>query len=1151
MDFFNSLSQIAKNKDNFAKWEEQQRHEQAQREELYKRRRYSDEELAHAKALGQNVMDVVDIMDNHSESVAENVETALEPIVAGIPLLTAFGSAVAYAKLIANPMYKKIWAVEDKLANNEEAQKLCDKITKFNEQNGKKNPYFGPWQLTHENSIKKIKDRNLKAEAMKIFKQFRKETAQFRHKDIMGRWGAVAAFFISFVAANIYAAKLQVDSSKIARFQAREALKNPKAFVDYTPEQIEKAKQEIAEHPELKKKSRKEKLNTSMLPSIINLFKDRKAYKKAIKNDTDESKIVTRELTPEELIQAKKDKEVLQRTVRLINNEAEKYSQNMEVASQVLINGTPFLGAGVGLLVSTIMNKTGVLKKIIGNTVDKTGSEKTKELYKEFSELKENAPGYHLKWRKFYNSFMEDVKNISAQQAENTIRKSRKAPKDIIKTVKGMLIGATAHKWGRKGIIGGIGTLVTGFAGLLIGLKLQKSASRAGRYTAKRELEKDPRNFIGYTEEDYEEVKDIKNTQKPGSKIKEYAMFIPTVIKQYYAYQKYKNNELKENKLLQEQLQKQDVTEEQLRDAKNLQRKLFNTFEKVDDNSQTYSESMEAAVDIAQPIVAYGGMLALVSPFIYIGAQIKKGKISGAKVLDKAAGFFSKSSEKLKSKWFKKYLTNVEKNIPHKIQSIDVKHKPAAVLMKGIDLQNDSVYEIVSKTFKNLKNSTTELRKLPESEQNLQFYNFRETLKSYLMLKDKNMAEKIDEVLEEISWANAGTRADMLDILLNPKNIKNMSKENYDKAYSKLRRIIENSIDREKIETLYSTIHEILKDIPFADLEKEISKLYDEIPQLKELVSKNKIDSAFKTLKEAIKEPSKLMFEYKMNNMIDNLFSQKNVTEAAAAIEKLSNTIKDIPGMINKNPALSGLLGAIKAKTVPVNNDILVELKKLNIEIKPVNGEITLEEAINLYSKGKDKIKALKIKDYYNNMPEQFRNPKNSLKSFKEHIEKLTDEQFAQQMENIGFSSMNKETMLKILPKVEKILDNIPKEEMQKILTTLIKEFNEHPDEFIKLVKTGKIGNILMTPGLKKALAAIGVSWTVFTLAITYAIESWLADMQLKAGRLGVMKAIESLEDPRYYANVEPTEQKDKPQTSPAFEAESNLLARINKYPLK
>ena len=1143
MDFFNSLSQIAKNKDNFNKWEEQQHHEKTKREELYKRHQYSDEELAHAKALGKNIMDVVDIMDNHSESVAENVETALEPIVAGIPMLTAFGSLGAYIKFVLTPTAKKIYAVEEKLVDKEEAKKLCEKITKFNEQNGKKNPYFSQWYLTSENRIKKIKDPQLKTEAMKIYKQFRQETAKFRHTRQMGAYGAIAAFLLSFIGANIYAAKLQVDSSKIARYQAREALKDPKAFVDYTPEQIEKAKQEIADHPELKKKSRKEKLNTGMIPSIINLFKDRKAYKNAIKNDTDESKIVTRELTPEELIQAEKDKEVLQRTVRLINNEAEKYSQNMEVASQVLINGTPLLGAGVGLLVSAIMNKTGALKKIVGNYENKNGSEKTKTLYKEFSELKENAPGYHVKWKNLFTSMMEDVDKIPAQGAEIVSRK----PKNLMKKFKNILTSLTAHKWGRKGIIGFAGSVVTGFAGLLIGLKLQKSASRAGRYTAKRELEKDPRNFIGYTQEEYEEVKDVKNPQKPGSKIKEYAMFIPTVIKQYYAYEKYKNNELKENKLLQEQLQKQDVTEEQLRDAKNLQRKLFNTFEKVDDNSQTYSESMEAAVDIAQPMVVYGGLLTMISPFIYIGAQIKKGKISGAKVLDKVTGFFSKSSEKLKSKWFKKYLSNVEKNIPHKVQGTNATYKPAAVLMQGIDLQKDSVSQIVSKAFKNLRNSTTELRKLPETEQNHQLYNFRETLKSYLILKDKNMAEKIDKILEKINWTDADTRADMLDILLNPQAIKNMPKENYDKAYKQLRYIIEQSTGSKKIETFYSSIHEILKDIPFDDIEKEISKLYDEIPQLKDFISKNKTDCAIKTLKEAIKEPDKSMFEYNINNMIDNLFSQKHLTEAVAIIEKLSNAIKDFPEMANRNSALSGFLGMLKSQTIPVNNNILVELKKLNIDIKPVNGQITIGEALTAAVKAKDKVKAFTIRDLYKNMPEQFCDPKKSLKAFKAHIEKLTDEEFAQQMENIGFSSMNKETMLKILPKVEKILDNIPKEEMQKIWSTLIKEFNEHPDEFIKLVKTGKIANILMTPGLKKALAAVGISWTVFTLAITYAIESWLADMQLKAGRLGVMKAIESLEDPRYYANVEPAEQKDKPEIPPAFEAESNLLAKIKK----
>ena len=789
------------------------------------------------------------------------------------------------------------------------------------------------------------------------------------------------------------------------------------------------------------------------------------------------------------------------------------------------------------------MNKTGALKKIVGNYVNKNGSEKTKTLYKEFSELKENAPGYHVKWKNLFTSMMEDVDKIPAQGAEIVSRK----PKNLMKKFKNILTSLTAHKWGRKGIIGFAGSVVTGFAGLLIGLKLQKSASRAGRYTAKRELEKDPRNFIGYTQEEYEEVKDVKNPQKPGSKIKEYAMFIPTVIKQYYAYEKYKNNELKENKLLQEQLQKQDVTEEQLRDAKNLQKKLFNTFEKVDDNSQTYSESMEAAVDIAQPMVVYGGLLTMISPFIYIGAQIKKGKISGAKVLDKVTGFFSKSSEKLKSKWFKKYLSNVEKNIPHKVQGTNATYKPAAVLMQGIDFQKDSVSQIVSKAFKNLRNSTTELRKLPETEQNHQLYNFRETLKSYLILKDKNMAEKIDKILEKINWTDADTRADMLDILLNPQAIKNMPKENYDKAYKQLRYIIEQSTGSKKIETFYSSIHEILKDIPFDDIEKEISKLYDEIPQLKDFISKNKTDCAIKTLKEAIKEPDKSMFEYNINNMIDNLFSQKHLTEAVATIEKLSNTIKDFPEMANRNPALSGFLGMLKSQTIPVNNNILVELKKLNIDIKPVNGQITIGEALTAAVKAKDKVKAFTIRDLYKNMPEQFRDPKKSLKSFKAHIEKLTDEEFAQQMENIGFSSMNKETMLKILPKVEKILDNIPKEEIQKIWTTLIKEFNEHPDEFIKLVKTGKIANILMTPGLKKALAAVGISWTVFTLAITYAIESWLADMQLKAGRLGVMKAIESLEDPRYYANVEPAEQKDKPEIPPALEAESNLLAKIKK----
>ena len=123
---------------------------------------------------------------------------------------------------------------------------------------------------------------------------------------------------------------------------------------------------------------------------------------------------------------------------------------------------------------------------------------------------------------------------------------------------------------------------------------------------------------------------------------------------------------------------------------------------------------------------------------------------------------------------------------------------------------------------------------------------------------------------------------------------------------------------------------------------------------------------------------------------------------------------------------------------------------------------------------------------------------------------------------------------------------------MNKIWTQIVKEFQEHPDEFIKLVQSGGIKNILFTKGLQRALVAAGISWTAFSIAITYAVEAWMADMQLKAGRLGVMKAMEALDDPAYYANIEPTvtsKQVTPQQTSSANQAgqnnSSNLLAKF------
>lgn len=1137
MDFFNSLSQVAKNRKNFRQWEKNQKDEQARREELYKRRQYSDAEIAKAKALGENIIDVVDIMDNHSESVAENVETATEPIVAFAPFASILGSGWLVGKFVHNPNQKNIDKIREELINDEKAKDLCNRIFDFNEKNAK-HSYFSKWDLTHKNSIKRIKNSDLRAEAMKFYNKFQKDTAKFRKAQKFGWISAIGLTIASFIGANIYAAKLQVDSSKIARYQARESLKDPKAFVNYTPEQIAKAKEEIAKHPELLKQKKKEKLNTGFFKSIVNILKDRKAYKKSIKNDTDDSKIVTRELTPDEIKQAKQDQEVIQRTVRLINNEAEKYSQNMEVAAEVLINGTPFLGAAVGGAIAWVLNKTGVITKFVDNNVAKNGSEKTKELYAELKKGGESGATYSFKWNKFREAFLKDLRGQEENTGAELAKASKRKSGDIIKSAKRWVTTALAHKRGRGWLIAGAGSIVTSIAGMMIGLKLTKSASRAGRYTAKRELEKDPRNFIGYTEEDYNEVKDVKSQKKGISKVKEIAMFLPTVMKQYFAYEKYRKNEYKEKQVLNEQLHKQEVTAEQLREAKNLQRKLFNTFEKVDDNSQTYSESMEAAIDIAQPFVTYGGILASISPLIWIGVQVKRGKLSAAKVLNKITTFFSKSSERLKSKWFKKYLKNVANNVAPTVQKTNVESKPIGKILKGVDLQKDSIYTIFAKTVNNLKAATGDLRKMSEHEQFNAIWKLRESVVSTVRAKDKDLAIKIGKLFDGlIGWTdNPNVRADALDILVNPSSIKAMGKERYDKAYEFLKRAIQNGVDGNKVENFYAGIQSMFKDVKPQELKGIYEKLAQLSPEFKQALKPEVIEKLIKDL-ENIQSAN---YRYALEDAIDKTLSHENVVGVLEAISAVKAKLKAMPNLVNQNPEAKALLEYFNKIEIPVSPQQLTQLEQFGIKL-PENAKITPETIIEIFKQQTVKAKNLKIKEAFDMLPEKMRDPKHALSSFKSRLEKMTDDDFALIMEDMHFSSMDRKTALEIIPKLEKILNNIPKEEMTAIWDKIVQEFSAHPDEFIKLVKSGKVGQIFMTPGLKTALRTAGISFTAFTLIMTYVIESWLADIKLKAGRLGVMKAMEGLNDPRYYANIEPAQQPEQIQSVPT----TNLMAKF------
>lgn len=1075
MDFFNSLSQVTKNRSNFKKWEDNQRNENAQREELAKKRQHTPEELQKAKELGTTIVDVIDVMDNHSENVAENVETAVDPLSQIATIAGLFGLNWLAFKTKSKKDVLGFLNFDSNIRKTEKYQELEKRVAEDLKNTNKPLGMFE--RITDKKTIRRIQDSELKKELTAFKKAGKKQMIKYLKGAGYAHGLAMLGTVGLFIASTIYEAKLQTDSSKIARYQARKVLEDPKEFVNYTPEQIEAAKKELAEHPELTKKDKKSKLQSGMFKSIYNIIKDNKAYKNDKAAREDNSQKVTRELTPEERIQAEKDQEVIQRTVRILNNEAEKNSENMEVAGNVLIYGTPFLGGAIGAATGWVLNKLKVFDKFVENRINKVGSEETKKLYEALKDPKLKGFMHHAKWAQFAKSMMEDIGNSGGK-------------KQLDKSFKDMTATMFVNRVGKQWIFGAFGFVLTSIAGAIIGLKLQKSAARAGRFTAKRELEKNPENFIGYTKDDYEEVQDVKTTDKKPNKFKEYALFLPNVMKQYCAYNKYKKNEYKEKQALKDLLKKQDVTPEQLREAKNLQRKLFNTFEKVDDNSQVYSESMEAATEIAQPFIQYGGIALTVSPAIYTLVQVVRGKITGAKLLDKIVNKLNSTTNLMQKKWFKKYLSHVEDNVSIVLDNVNVgKNKPMAALLKDVDLQKDPMLEVISKIYSNGKDGLEGFKKLSNEDQIRFIYNLKNTFDKAIELNPSLNLKKadIDNFFNVIThgWGTKAKksinmtpelRAQILDMMLNPKNI---SPEKAEEA----RKALELATNEEFANTVYlfsPGIHGVIKSIKTSNFSKEFDEL-----------------------------SVKLL---------------EGIAQKAGGLVPLNaktiNLLKRILGEEKFNACLSeGSQFNIKSFLNPQANGAIAKPEEL-----PTLAGILPDEAMNLAKAVGNRVKNATFKDTFG-IASNIASPKAFLAKYQTFIEKMTPEEFATfAEERLHMSSMTKDMMLGMIPKVQKVFENLPKEELDRITSKLVEEFNKRPDEMIKLMTSGKLSSIFITPQLRTALAAAGISWAAFTIGITYLAEAIMADMQLKAGRLGVMKAMESLEDPAYYADIEPKE---------------------------
>ncbi len=972
MSFLSVLFDIKRNKGNFQKWEKAENDNEAKRQKLYEQKPLSPEELKQKQKLADTIIDTITIMDEHSEDVSEDVETITQS-VSSISMLTGLLCGGFLSFKLISPKIKKI---------QNELIALREKITPEQlKQISKTNPHicsarsilepFGKEKkIIIPNELKQFIEP-LKEQANKLLKKQKK----------LGIFFVASTIFAStatYLATVLGATKLQVGSSRIARYQAREKLDDPKNFVIYTDEQIAQAKENLKnKKPEKTSLLSKFKNNDKnglidSFKNIKNLFKDKKKYDEWKKENAKRDPRIKRELTPEELKEAKADKEVIQRITKKINNRAEEYSENMETAATVILGSSLLGGPILGGSVSWVLNKLGLGSKIAKGIVGKLGNKEAAELCQQLEKATPNTPEFKALKAKFQSVLADAIEQKGGRS-------------ELLQTVKKWIAKGMTTKFGRNKVMAIATGAVTSVVGIILALKLQKSAARAGRYNAKEELRKNPQEFIYYSEEEMNQVKDVTAEEKSLSqKFKEYMTFLPRAFKHHREYMNYKKGELKQDKALREELVKLEVTDEQLREGKNLQRKLFNTFEKIDDKSQEYSENMEAATEIATQATITAGYFATVAPFIALFGAIAAGK--GTAVATTVLNGISKVSFIAKSKFFKKYLGEVAQNIEKKVHQIP-----------------------------------DYMTKYSSSNENKIGLNF------------------------------------IIDM------IKNANSENKTEITKFVNKIIKTNL-----------------------------------PML-QTISTNTSKAIADTLKETDTKT--------LNSLLDKIATGLDAKELT--VKLLTNDKKGLQELLSKNACSKAeedlVLKLLDKITKHTNNASLAEGLKL-----------IPEESLSFIDKLTSKIKIT---------PQDTNAAEAALKAL----------------------NKNKKTWIKGLNSFERIVKNIPAEEISQAIEKVINVAVDNPEKFSKFIQdTDALKTIFMTPNLKKVLTAAGISWGVFTTGVMFAVQSYFAKLQKEAGKLGVMKAMEELQDERIYADKYPKEPTNI-QTIKNTNLPPNIQALLNK----
>ena len=454
---------------------------------------------------GKIIIRAIDIMDEYSQKKAENMEAATEPVIGiGREIAGFLGAGLG-------------------------------------------------WFLSYTKPVNKF------------FARFASKGSKYANLIQRGLPAALGLMLGSMAAFPLMAwgAKAEVGASRKGRFEAmRNELDNPNGFAILTEEQINEARlnaKEVILEEDIKKGITK-KLSGG-LKSLKEMAFDSDEYKKQkakfeheIENDEHNLNI---KLSEKDILNAKKDQQLLTKLVEKIDIASQDYAENSELATQT---GIVTVGAFGGLAYF--------------------GIDKLLAKFK-----------------------IQHTKKISI-------------------AVKVLSFAA--------------------FAGMgIIAAQINKYASRVGRFKAKQELLQNPNNFVYVSDEQANEIKLDKIEQKKKPNI---FSFLISAWKNTKEYEKYKKTEGKEERKFYKAAEQLNLTNEQIKDAKKKKKNAFRTFNKIDENSQKFAESIEAfGQSVAYPITTLCSIIATACALPYFIKSVQT-KVDSNKNLAKYFGIIMLST---------------------------------------------------------------------------------------------------------------------------------------------------------------------------------------------------------------------------------------------------------------------------------------------------------------------------------------------------------------------------------------------------------------------------------------------------------------------------------------------------------------------------